>query len=190
MQGGTTDAEIIEASWATPARFDEIYRRHSPAVFALLVRAVGPDDGRDLTAEVFARAFAQRARYQTSYPNSRPWLMGIAGHLIADYHRHAARERRAFSRSIGEMTTGAPDSEQDAVNRVDADSYHDMLVSAMRSLRKEERAVVGLFAVGGLSYSEIAEALGIPEGTVRSRLNRARTKLQRELSSGRHDVTP
>lgn len=97
MPGDLTDSALVAASWSDPEQFAEIFERHFPAVFAFVVRAVGPSDGADLAAEVFTRAFAIRRRYDLSYENARPWLFGIATNLIAGHIRRRAREARRFT---------------------------------------------------------------------------------------------
>jgi RNA polymerase sigma-70 factor (ECF subfamily) len=171
------DAEIIEGSLRDPELFALIFERHYRDVHRFVVAAVGASDAPDLAAEVFLRAFASRHRYRSSYPSARPWLWGIASNLIAGYYRSRSRKARAYRR----MSTD-PESESDhsgeTVNRVAAESERPLLTEAINHLRREEAEVLLLFAIGDCSYAEIASVLGIPEGTVRSRLSRTRSKLR------------
>ncbi len=173
-----SDAEVIASSLTNPETFGVIYDRHFRAVFGYLGRAVSRDTALELAAEVFVRAFGTRNRFRSEYTSARPWLMGIAANLLAGHFRGRARERRAFARAVVRLDHIEDDMENEAVNRLHAEAYRETLIAAMASLRHEERSVVSLFAVGGLSYAEIAHALSIPEGTVRSRLSRARRKLE------------
>jgi RNA polymerase sigma-70 factor, ECF subfamily len=184
----TTDAEIIVASFDEPQLFAVIFDRHYRAVYRFVVGAVGPSDGPDIAAEVFARAFEFRRRYDPIYKHARPWLWGIASNLVNDYYRRRARQKRAYWRVF------RPDLydlgfDDDVVSRVAAEAERPHIASAILQLRSEEAEVVLLFVLGAMSYAEIAQSLGIPEGTVRSRLSRGRKRLrnlttaQRELDS-------
>lgn len=172
-----SDAEIIEASLENPELFAVIFERHFWDIHRFVVAAVGPSDGPDLAGEVFLRAFASRHRYRTTYPSAGPWLWGIASNLVAGYYRGRARKERAYRR-VPPPPEAEPDHSGDAVNRVAAESERPQLAAAMSHLRTEDAEVLLLFAVGDCSYAEIASALGIAEGTVRSRLSRTRRKLR------------
>jgi len=130
-----------------------------------------------LASEVFVRAFAIRGRYDLSYSRATPWLFGIASNLVRGYHRSAARQFRAFRREAARVR-GTSEFEDDAVTRLAAGSQRPRISYALSQLRTEEAEVVLLFALAELSYQDIAAAVGIPEGTVRSRLSRARNKLR------------
>ncbi|MFQ5524515.1 MAG: RNA polymerase sigma factor [Acidimicrobiia bacterium] len=171
-----SDAEIIEASLENQELFAVIFERHYRDIHRFVVAAVGPSDGPDLAAEVFLRAFATRHRYRLTYPSARPWLWGIASNLIRGYYRSRARRERAHRRVLVSLES-EPDPSDETLDRVAAEAERPLLASAMTQLRSQDAEVLVLFAVGGLSYAEIAEVLGIAEGTVRSRLNRTRTKL-------------
>lgn len=177
MNGQLSDAEIILASHGDHEQFAVIFQRHYRSIFRFVVGAVGLSDGEELAAEVFARAFTVRSRYDPAYPNALPWLYGIASNLVAGYHRDLARRARAHRRA-GLRVVFAAEFEQDAVNRLMAASQRPLIAYALSQLRREEAEVVLLFSVSSLSYHEISEVLGIPEGTVRSRLSRARRRLQ------------
>lgn len=179
VDGGVSDAELIERSLEEPEVFGEVFRRHYRAVFGYAVRSVGYRDGPDVAAEVFVRAFAARRRYDTAYENARPWLFGIAAHLVADHYRRRERRRRATLRVDSPMATG--DFTDEAVGRVDAAAARDAIDEALGRLRPQEVEVVSLYALAGLSYGEIAEATGVAVGTVKSRLARARGRLRNLL---------
>lgn len=179
----STDAAIVELSWTDPERFGEIFERHFEAVFAFVNRAVGLSDGPDLAAETFSRAFAVRKRFDTSYASARPWLFGIAANLVAGHVRRRGRESRAVQRLFGRLSNHT-DFEDEAVDRVHADVSAPALQAALRALRRDEVMIVYLFALEDFSYQEISVALGVPEGTVRSRLSRARVKLRNRMGSG------
>jgi RNA polymerase sigma-70 factor (ECF subfamily) len=173
----SSDSEVIAASLHKPELFAAIFQRHYPAIYRFVVGAVGPADGPDLASEVFVRAFAIRSRYDLSYSRATPWLFGIASNLVRGYHRGAARQLRAFRREAARVPEST-EFEEDAVTRLAAVSQRPRITFALSQLRTEEAEVVLLFAVAELSYQDIAVAVGIPEGTVRSRLSRARNKLR------------
>ncbi|GBE22315.1 ECF RNA polymerase sigma factor SigE [bacterium BMS3Bbin01] len=172
-----TDAEVIEASLGDPSLFGEVFRRHYDTVFGYVVRTVGYPDGPDVAAEVFEQAFRSRRRYDTSYPSARRWLLGIAAHLVAGYYRRREKRRTVpYQEPVaGESVIDFTD---EVLGRVDASR---LIGRAMGGLRPAEREVVSLFVFGGFSYREIAETVGVAEGTVRSRLSRAKGKLRNLL---------
>lgn len=171
---------MIRNSLKDARDFGEIFRRHHSTIYRYAVKAVGPTDGPDIAAEAFVIALRIRHRYNFAYPSASPWLHGIAANLVARYFRTMSRRHRVLHR----LRPPDPDAlafEEDAVGRIDALSLGPMMIRAMALLRREEAEIVTRFAVAGLSYSEIAQALGIPEGTVRSRLSRARARLRNLL---------
>lgn len=183
-----SDAEIVKASLENPELFAEIFERHYQAIHRFAVAAVGHSDGPDLAAEVFLRAFASRRRYREAYSSAGPWLWGIASNLISGYYRGQVRQERAYRRVP--LAPGLePDLAGDTVNRVAAEMARPLLAAAIRRLRTEDAQVLLLFAVGGLSYAEIAEVLGIAEGTVRSRLSRTRRRLRNLLDVNGESTT-
>lgn len=172
------DALVLERCRVDPDPFRLIFDRHVDAVHRYLCARVGADDAEDLTAETFAVAWRKRATFALTAANARPWLFGIAVRLAQDHERSRQRQRRAFARAAGR---DAMDETADAVARVDAARLSPQLAQAIGALRREDRDVVLLFALGELGYDEIALALDIRPGTVRSRLHRARSKLAARL---------
>lgn len=180
MTQPSSDAEAIVASWESPERFHLIFERHYRTIFRFVVGAVGAADGPELCDEVFTRAFESRRRYDPAYPSAKPWLFGIASNLVNGYWRRRARELKAYKRA-SRMESVDEEFEDDIVRRLAAQAERPRIASAVLRLRREEAEVVLLFALENLSYAEIAQALSIPEGTVRSRLNRARKRLRNLL---------
>lgn len=173
----TTDSELIVASWTDPSQFAGIFDRHYPTIHRFAVGMVGVDQGTDVAAEVFVRAFETRGRFDPTFRSARPWLFGIASNLVNDFYRKRAREVRAYRRA-GPPEWFDPGFETEVVDRLSAAGWHKRIVEALGELRSEEAQVVLLFVVAELSYAEIAEATGVPIGTVRSRLSRARAHLR------------
>lgn len=172
-----TEGELIRRSVDDPDLFSEIFTAHYSAIFGFVSAALGRHLAEDIAGEVFLRAFVGRHRFDPTYESARPWLYGIASNLIQDHLRQTARRYRAYER------TGTPNSaetgfEDDVVSRVDAAESATVLQVALIALRPEEASVVLLYVTGDRTYQEIADILGIPIGTIRSRLSRARQNLR------------
>jgi RNA polymerase sigma factor (sigma-70 family) len=174
-----TDADIVAASLADPARFERLYDRHASDIHRFTARRLGVVAAEDITAEVFLIAFRTRSRYDPSRSNARPWLYGIASDLIGRQHRSEGRALRAWAR-VGAAPPGESWVER-ADARVSAQTAQQPLAAALADLSAEDRDVLLLIAWADLSYQEVAEALAIPIGTVRSRLHRARRMVRRAL---------
>jgi RNA polymerase sigma factor (sigma-70 family) len=168
MESRESDAAVIANSVARPARFSLLYERHLRAVAVYLTRRVGIERAEDLTAEVFVRAFRARVSFRDEHETALPWLLGIAGHLVAD-HRRAERRRLA---ALQRYAVAARVTVQDDVAVLAPD-----LVRQLRRLPVADRDTLLLVVWGELSYEEAATALDVPVGTVRSRIARARRRL-------------
>ena len=174
-----TDAAVIEQSWAEPERFEAIFRRYFGPIHQYLAARVGGRIADDLAAEVFTVAFAQRQRYDLARECARPWLYGIATNLAGTYRRQEQRRYRALARAAAQ---GVAPSDEDLVNeRVSAAAAGPALAAALAGLGSGDRDVLLLVAIAGLDNQEVAQSLGIPHGTVRSRLSRARARLRESL---------
>jgi RNA polymerase sigma factor (sigma-70 family) len=171
-----TDASVIEQSWAEPERFAVIFERHFSQIHRYLARRVGGKVADDLAADVFLVAFSQRERYDLDRDSARPWLYGIATNLIGTHQRQERRRYRVLA------LAGPPPvslSDEDRVtDQVSAAAAGPALAAALASLDQADRDVLLLVALADLSYPEVAQALGIPYGTVCSRLSRARKQLR------------
>jgi RNA polymerase sigma-70 factor (ECF subfamily) len=159
--------------------FGRLFDRHYDVVRAYLFRRVGPDFASDLAAEVFAAAFDARRRYDQARPQARPWLLGIATNLLRHHRRTEVRRIRALARL--ERPVHGDGGLEGVAARVDAERLRGGLLEAVATIHPGDRDVLLLVAWTDLSYTEIAEALHVPVGTVRSRLNRARSRLRERL---------
>jgi RNA polymerase sigma-70 factor, ECF subfamily len=183
-QAGATDAGVIAASMTDPQAFRELFERHFDALFTYFARRLGRDAADDLTAEVFLTAYGRRSTYDPPCPDARPWLYGIAANLLRRHRRAELRRLRAHAREAGRSR----DDGHDAVEaRLDSRAAGPLLARALASMPAHQREALLLFAWAELSYEEIARALDVPVGTVRSRLSRARDRVRRELD-GPHAV--
>ena len=174
-----SDAAVIAASMVEPERFGVLFDRHATAMYRYFVRRVGADAADPLLGELFRVAFERRASYDCERANARPWLYGIATRLLAHHHRSEARRLSATARLVASMDRGTDTTDQLA-GAIDAQALWPVVAEAVTRLPEGERDVLFLYAWEDLSYQDIATALGLPIGTVRSRLNRARRTL-REL---------
>lgn len=167
-----SDAAVVAESVGAPARFGVLYERHVGRVAAYLARRVGSELAEDLTAEVFARAFRGRHGYRPDHETALPWLLGIASHLVGD-HRRAERRRLAALQRLAAATP--------SVVEEDLASLAPEIVRQLRRLGARDRDALLLVVWGELSYDEAAVALGVPIGTIRSRIARARSRLSRAM---------
>lgn len=179
-----SDGAVIADSMEAPGAFGVIFDRHGSALLRFLARRVDPSDAEDLLGEVFRIAFERRSTFEQDRDSARPWLYGIAANVVAKHHRSEARRLRAIARASAERAF-ADDPAERAVAVADASARWTRVIDAIGALPEGERQVLLLFAWEELSYDEIALALGIPVGTVRSRLSRGRARLA-ALAEGRH----
>jgi RNA polymerase sigma-70 factor, ECF subfamily len=180
-----TDAALIWRSLTDPSVFAEVFDRHFESVFRFLARRVGVVTARDLASETFARAFEGRRRYRLERDDARPWLFGIATNLLRRHRRNEVRQLRAYARTgVDPVLVGLGDADSGA----DAAAAGPALADALASLQADERDVLFLYAWADLSYVEIAEALGLPVGTVRSRLSRARAKVRELMAANGQEL--
>jgi len=176
-----SDATVIEESRADPERFAEIYDRHADVIHAYLARRVGTIVADDLSSDTFLVAFRLRGRYDVDRPDARPWLYGIATNLLRRHFRTAERERRANLRVLAD---GAGESPDDILGRLEAEQLGPQLAAALSALPAGDRDALLLLAWARLNYEQIALALDVPVGTVRSRIHRARLRVRAHLSEG------
>jgi RNA polymerase sigma factor (sigma-70 family) len=168
-----SDAELISRSLAgDDEAFVEVVCRHEAAVGAYLARRVGRRSAEDLLAEVWVAAFGSRGSYDRSYPDSRPWLFGVALNTLRRHWRSRPSEE-----PVPDLTDVAagwdPWSEVDG--RVDGE---EVLRTALARLRPDEREVLSLVVWEDLSVADAARVLGIPPGTARRCLHQARLALR------------
>jgi RNA polymerase sigma factor (sigma-70 family) len=162
-----------------PARFAELFDRHYPAIVRYLRGRVGQQLADDLAAETFTLAFRRRHQYRGEHADAAAWLYGIAGNLLRGHARAEVRRLRAYARVVPDPV--GPDIGEGVAERVDAAAAARRAALAVADLPAEQREVLLLLAWAELDYAGIATALGVPLGTVRSRLHRARQRLRRQL---------
>ncbi|WP_182903583.1 RNA polymerase sigma factor [Microbispora sp. H10830] len=173
------DTTLIQRSLGEPEVFAVLFDRHAPSLHRYAARRLGPDNAEDVVSETFLAAFQNRHRYDVRHADARPWLYGIASNVIGKRRRSEITVYRAYVRSgvhPADVSGGLVEDEVTtlAVNRP--------LAAALAALRPGDRHVLLLVAWADLTYEEVSRALGIPLGTVRSRLNRARRKIREALT--------
>ena len=167
--------------------FEQIVRYYGTMVFSLAARLVGPSDAEDVVQETFLRAYHGLAKFRVE-SSLKTWLyaialnrararMGTLGRLRAMFVPGRSREDDPFA-SLDDAADPAASPEENAVLK----ERRTRLRAAIRALPEEFRTAVLLRDLEGLSYEEVAEVLGIPIGTVRSRLARGRALLKEKLS--------
>ena len=171
-----TDASLIAASVRRPERFATVFDRHFKSIHHYLARRAGRDLADDLASQCFTVAFARRGSFDGTAVDARPWLYGIATNLLRDHWRERRRSVVTVVRLTGDRSRVA---QPDPAAR---DHTDPELARALRSLDSSQLDVLLLYAWAELSYEEIAVALGVPVGTVRSRLARARARVRAELN--------
>jgi RNA polymerase sigma factor (sigma-70 family) len=172
------DAELL-ASQEDPERFEHVVTAHFPEIYRYLANRTGPTMGEDLAAETFEIGFRIRERYDPDKGNARAWLYGIAHNLLSNHRRSERRRLNAYARtgSFEELLVA-----DDVTARVDADHELLRVAAAMAQLDDAQRDALYLVAVAELSDQEAADALGIPIGTLKSRVSRGRSRLRSILA--------
>src|SRR5438093_9399815 len=177
-----SDGEVIGRSLDQPEAFGLIYDRHAATVLRFLGGRAGAEVAEGLVGELFRIAFERRKTFDASRASALPWLYGIGSNLLLKHRRGEARRMRARARMAA--------ADEPADRRAGAAALHARLLfprvaDAIEALPDGEREALLLFAWEDLSYQGVAEALELPIGTVRSRLNRARLD-EAQLRSEEH----
>jgi len=157
-----------------------LYERTHGAIFRYGSRRVGVDLAEELTASAFAEAWAARGRYDATLATPATWVWSIATKLVSKHLRSEARRMRAMARFDYEPF--ARESTEDSDRRLDAEKQWSEVALKIAALEERDRDILFLFAWSDLSYEEISEVLGIPIGTVKSRLSRARARIGGQLN--------
>ena len=195
-EGVTTDWASFsdQQLWARAAEhqdgdaFGQLFVRHADAVYAHCFRRTGLwSVAEDLTSVVFLEAWRRRREVRMCDESVLPWLLAVATNASRNAQRTLRRHRSLLAKLP--LPEAVPDIADDAAERTDQERAMVWLLAELRGLREPEREVLSLCDWAGLSYAEAATVLGVPIGTVRSRLARARRHLRdraklREPGSG------
>ena len=166
----------------SPVNLSGMYDEHVDAVYGYVARRLGDDVARDVIADVFEVAATRLDQFDSARGSPRAWLFGIATNLIRHHWRTEQRRLRAWARVGGrEVALGDPLIDVDV--RLDAVADAALVMVAIGELDAEDRDLLLLIVWENCSYSECSEILGVPVGTVRSRLHRVRRQLRTALES-------
>src|ERR671918_679088 len=187
MQPATPDSLIEQCLGGDQAAWDAIVRQNWRKVFNVAYKFVGKhDEAEDLTQDIFLKIFKsldtfdRRANFQT-------WLISISRNLCIDHYRSVRKERETIDRDVdaNELTPASRDP--GPVAALEQADRVMLLRQAMAALPDTLRTAVLMRDIQELSYQEIADALRLPEGTVKSRINRGRTELARQIQKLREE---
>ncbi|MEU6768887.1 RNA polymerase sigma factor [Streptomyces sp. NPDC046853] len=166
--------------------FGELFDAYARSVYNHAYRLTGDwAAAEDMVSLTFLEAWRLRGRLDADGGSLRPWLLGVATNVTRNARRAARRHAAAVARLPRQETVA--DFADEVAGRIDDKEQLALVRAALATLRRGEREVLALCVWSGLGYAAAAEALGVPVGTVRSRLSRARTKLAKHMEppSGR-----
>jgi len=167
--------------------WDLIVRQYWRKVFNVAYKFVGKhDEAEDLTQDIFLKIFKsldtfdRRANFQT-------WLISVSRNLCIDHYRSVRKERETIDRGVDASDLAPAAPEPGPIAALEQRDRVVLLRQAMATLPETLRTAVLLRDIQELSYQEIADKLRLPEGTVKSRINRGRTELARQIRKLRGD---
>jgi RNA polymerase sigma factor (sigma-70 family) len=177
-----TDRMLWEdGSRARSEVFGLLFERHAKAIYNYCFRQTGSwAAAEDLVSVVFLEAWRRRRDVTLHQDSALPWLYGVATNVCRNSLRSTRRHRAALRRITDQLTE--PDPADEVASRVDDERRMGEILAAIRKLPRREQEVLGLVVWSGLDYAAAAAALGVPVGTVRSRLSRARARLSGHLN--------
>src|SRR4051812_34800895 len=188
MTGCEDDKSLVQACRAGQTEaFGVLVRRNQDRLYPTILRLLGsPEDAQDILQDSFVRAFEKLDQFHGE-SSFYTWIYRIAVNLaLSEYrrHRHRGGDRRSDAASLSLAAEPEDDSpETDPAVALERVERELIIQSALNELGPEHKAVVVLKDFDGMRYEEIASLLGIPIGTVRSRLHRARCELRERLRS-------
>jgi RNA polymerase sigma-70 factor (ECF subfamily) len=176
---------VDELRQGSTAALATLFDRHVDAVYTFCFRRTASWHlAEDATSTVFLELWRGRSKAQEHDGSALPWLYGIARNVCRNGDRSARRLNRALRRLPGGESLVESDVAEDVIWRVDSEREMARVLAAVARLPAHERDVLELVVWAGLSYEATATALGIPVGTVRSRLSRARGHLTDSTTEG------
>ena len=180
-QPATPDSLIAQCLGGDQVAWEAIVRQNWRKVFNVAYKFVGKhDEAEDLTQDIFLKIFKalktfdRRANFQT-------WIISISRNLCIDHYRSVRKERQMIAREVDAGDLQPVSAERGPYQAVEHGDLRVLLRQALQTLPVTLRTAVILRDLHELSYQEIADQLGLPEGTVKSRINRGRIELARQL---------
>ena len=181
MTGPDDDQRLIAACRSGRAdAFGALVTRHQDRLYPTALRLTGrPEDAMDLLQDAFLRAYRKLDTFHGE-SSFYTWVYRIAVNLALSERRRRRVEARLSHADVGEPADASGSTDPSSpMERAERDAQ---IQAALDALAPDHRAVVVMKEFDGLRYEEIAEALGVPVGTVRSRLHRARSELRERLA--------
>ena len=178
------DPELVKRCLSgDSAAWEELLRAHTRKIYNLCYRFSGQgSDAEDLTQEIFIKIFQTLRSYDAAQGSFQTWLNRVARNHLVDHYRRTRKDR--LTSSLEDETTpleAKPGSGMSPAEHVESRERKELLQSALERLSPDMREAVILRDLQDLDYQEIAQVLGVPEGTVKSRINRGRLELARVL---------
>ena len=186
------DALIERCLAGDQSAWEDIVRLHRRKVFNIAYKFVGKHDlAEDLTQDIFLKlyrsldTFDRRANFQT-------WLISVSRNLCIDHYRSVRKERETMNRDIDPSTLMPVSKDRSAYAQLELRDRVQLLRAALEMLPTTLRTAVLMRDIQEMTYQEIADKLDVPEGTVKSRINRGRTELARQIQKLRdqQDAVP
>ena len=192
-----TEQELVtRAKAGDPDAFGQLMEQNQNRIYSLALRMVGsPEDAADLTQDAFLSAWRSLAHFHGESSFST-WLYRLASNACIDFLRKEKRKRAAGTVLYLDDTEEGPsldlpDYDADPHKQLEQSEVRDCIADCMDTLSEEHRTVLSLREISGLSYTEISDILGLEEGTVKSRIARARLALRKKfLETGNFSEKP
>jgi RNA polymerase sigma-70 factor (ECF subfamily) len=178
---GTPDSLIEQCLKGDQVAWEQVVRLNWRKVFNVAYKFVGKhDEAEDLTQDIFLKIFKALATFDRR-ANFQTWIISISRNLCIDHYRSVRKERQTIAREVdtGDLQPASTDRGPYAV--AEHQDLREMLRQALHTLPLTLRTAVVLRDLQELSYQEIADRLQLPEGTVKSRINRGRIELARQI---------
>ena len=182
-----TELELVNrAKEGDSDAFGQLMEQHQNRIYSLALRMVGnPEDAADLTQDAFLSAWRSLAGFQGESSFST-WLYRLTSNACIDFLRKEKRKRAAGTIVYLDDTEDGgsldlPDYDADPHRQLEQTEVSQAIADGMAALSEEHRKVLALREISGLSYTEIADILGLEDGTVKSRIARARLALRKKL---------
>ncbi|MEW6322890.1 MAG: RNA polymerase sigma factor [Acidobacteriota bacterium] len=168
--------------------WEQIVRQHRRKVFNIAYKFTGKhDEAEDLTQDVFLKIFKSLGTFDRR-ANFQTWLVSVSRNLCIDHYRSVRKERETIDRDVdaNQLTPASGTTSQHVL--LEQRDRALLLRRALEHLAPTLRTAVLLRDIQELSYQEIADRLGLPEGTVKSRINRGRSELARQIKRLKHEM--
>ena len=180
-QPATPDSLIERCLIGDQAAWEAVVRQNWRKVFNVAYKFVGKhDEAEDLTQDIFLKIFKALASFDRR-ANFQTWIISISRNLCIDHYRSVRKERQTIAREVDAGDLQPVSSDRGPYAAAEHQDLRVLLRQALQMLPVTLRTAVVLRDLQELSYQEIAERLGLPEGTVKSRINRGRLELARQL---------